>query len=34
MKDTSATALLGVLIGYLAHGFWPQIVWIVRMLTG
>jgi hypothetical protein len=34
MKDTATAALMGTIFGYLIHGHWPQIEWLVRILTG
>jgi hypothetical protein len=33
MNDALSAALLGALIGYLAHGYWPELEWIIRTLT-
>ena len=32
MKDTSAAALLGAFIGYLAHAHWPELESLIRLL--
>jgi hypothetical protein len=32
MKHTTAAVLLGVLIGYLAHGHWAELEWFFRTL--
>jgi hypothetical protein len=32
MKDTSTAALLGALIGYLAHAHWPVLESLIRTL--
>ena len=32
MNDATAAALLGALIGYLAHGYWPELEWFIRTL--
>jgi hypothetical protein len=34
MKDTATAALIGVITGYLIHRLWPEIEWMLRMLTG
>jgi hypothetical protein len=34
MKDTATAALMGAIAGYLIHRHWPEIEWIVRLLTG
>ena len=33
MKDASTAALIGAVIGYLVHGQWPAIEWLVRLFT-
>jgi hypothetical protein len=32
MKDAYTAALLGALIGYLAHAHWPELARLVQML--
>jgi hypothetical protein len=34
MKDTATAALMGAIAGYLIHRHWPEIEWLVRILTG
>ena len=34
MKDTATAALMGAIAGYLIHRHWPEIDWIVHLLTG
>ena len=34
MKDTAPAALMGAIVGYLIHRHWPEIDWLVRILTG
>jgi hypothetical protein len=32
-QDIATAAFLGVLIGYLAHGHWDKLDWLVRLLV-
>jgi hypothetical protein len=34
MKDTVPAAVLGVIVGYIIHSYWPQIEWFARLLVG
>jgi hypothetical protein len=34
MKDTATAALMGAIVGYFIHRHWPEIEWLVRILTG
>jgi hypothetical protein len=34
MKDTLSAAVIGAIVGYLAHRYWPEIDWILRILSG
>jgi hypothetical protein len=34
MKDTASAALMGAIAGYLIHRHWPEIDWILHILTG
>ena len=34
MKDTATAALMGAIAGYLIHRHWPEIEWILHLLTG
>jgi hypothetical protein len=34
MKDTLSAAVIGAIVGYLAHRYWPEIEWILRILSG
>jgi len=34
MKDTATAAFMGAIVGYLLHRHWPEIDWLVRILTG
>jgi hypothetical protein len=34
MKDTATAALMGAIVGYLIHRHWPEIEWMVHILTG
>jgi hypothetical protein len=34
MKDTASAAVIGAIAGYLIHRHWPEIEWILRILTG
>ena len=33
MKDTASAALIGAIAGYLIDRHWPEIEWILRILT-
>jgi hypothetical protein len=34
MKDTASAAVIGAIAGYLIHRYWPDIEWILHILTG
>jgi hypothetical protein len=34
MKDTLSAAVIGAIAGYLAHRHWPEIDWILHILSG
>jgi hypothetical protein len=34
MKQNATAAMLGVVVGYLAHRHWPEIEFLVRLLVG
>jgi hypothetical protein len=34
MKDTVPAVVLGVIVGYMIHNYWPQIEWLARLLVG
>jgi hypothetical protein len=33
MNDTASAALIGAIAGYLIHQHWPEIEWILHLLT-
>lgn len=34
MKDTATAAVLGLIVGYIIRQYWPQLEWLLRLLTG
>jgi hypothetical protein len=34
MKDTAIAAVLGLIAGYIIRLYWPQLEWLLRLLTG
>jgi hypothetical protein len=34
MKDTASAAVMGAIAGYFIHRHWPEIEWILHILTG
>lgn len=34
MKDTASAAVIGAIADYFIHRHWPEIEWILRILTG
>ncbi len=34
MKDTAVAAVLGLIAGYIIHQYWPQLRWLLQLLTG
>ena len=34
MKDTATAAVLGLIAGYIIHQYWPQLQWLLWLLTG
>jgi len=33
LQDTALAALIGTLVGYLAHGHWDKLEWLVGLLV-
>ncbi len=34
MKDTASAVVIGMIIGYMIHQYWPQLSWLWRLLAG
>jgi F0F1-type ATP synthase assembly protein I len=32
-EDAVSAALLGAVLGYLAHAYWPTLEWLIRLLN-
>ncbi len=34
MQDTVSAAVIGAIVGYMIHAYWPQLQWLLRLLVG